>query len=93
MGVTAENSVSIDSEAKLATKRASGASGLTWRRALILIIVFLFVVSDYFINNVVSLVPKATSGREVTNTGAFVQGVCLVIVYALVLRLAEMQII
>lgn len=86
------NSVSLDDEIDRAEARGK-STGFTWQRALLLIILFLIIVSDYFVNNIVSIVPGATKGREVTNRGAFVQGICLVLLYALTVKLAVMGII
>lgn len=88
------DSTSLEDAARQADRSAPACkSGFTWQRALILMILFLLVVSDYFVNNFVSLFPKATQGREVTNSGAVVQGVCLVLLYALTTKLAAMRVI
>ena len=53
-----------------------------WRHALLLFALFLLVISDYVVDHVVALIPGSTQGREVTNTGAAVQGILLVLAYA-----------
>jgi len=56
--------------------------GFGWREGLLLFVLFLLVVSDYFVENILSLIPGSAQGREATNQGAVVQGVLLVLGYA-----------
>ena len=80
------DSVALDEA--ISEARSSGSSGcrgteLTLQSAVLLLFVFLLICSDYFINNVVSLIPGATRGREVLGRGIMVQGTLLILLYAL----------
>ena len=65
----------------------------TWQRALLLLAMFLLVVSDYFVANIISLVPEGTYGRKITNRGIVAQGICLVILYAVATSLSDAHIL
>ncbi|MDF1729167.1 MAG: hypothetical protein P1U53_15610 [Sulfitobacter sp.] len=59
------------------------------KNALLLFLTFLFVVSNMFAS-VIKTVPGATEGDDtLTNTGYAVQGVALVIIYAILTKIAE----
>lgn len=79
------DSTSIEDAAAMAGGGGgSGGERLGLRDAVLLLVTFLLVCSDYFVNHILVMVPAATRGREVTNRGVLVQGVCLVLAYALV---------
>lgn len=75
--------ITLEEAAAVAESRKCRAGEVSLRQAIILLIVFLLVCSDYVINNVISLVPGAVVGREVLSRGVVVQGVLLVLAYAL----------
>lgn len=83
------DSVSI-SEAQTLGPGSYSGGGFGWKRALLLFLLFLFVMSDIFVNNFVSLVPGATNGREATDCGYIVQGICLVLLYSVGLKLVDL---
>jgi hypothetical protein len=83
--------VLLNNEAKSARKRAGGA--FTWKKALLMFVAFLLVVSDYFTNNVLVLFSGTSRGREVTNAGAGVQAVFLILIYAVGTHLIDENII
>lgn len=85
------DSVSLESEARKASDPGGGR--FTWQNGLVLFLLYLLVVSDFFVNNVLSLYPGATEGREASNVGAVVQGVVLVLLYALVNYLLKKEIL
>lgn len=91
LAAMAADSVSLESEAKRAAKLQT--SGVSWQQAILLFFIFLLVVSDYFVSNVVYLVPKSVRGREVTTNGAVVQAICLVLLYALGVHLCNEHIL
>jgi hypothetical protein len=72
---------------------ASAGGDFGWKRALLLFLFYLFVVSDIFVNSFVSLVPGATNGRDATDSGYIIQGVCLVLLYALGLKLVDLGVL
>jgi len=64
------------------------------RDLVMIFIMFLVVVSDFFANNVLSRFgPKTMEGRGPSPWGIVLQGVCLSISYALLVYLDEQQII
>lgn len=76
--------ITLDEATQIAEDRKRSTSGeVTLRQAILLLIVFLLVCSDYIINNVLSLIPGTVRGREVLSRGVIVQGVILVLLYAL----------
>lgn len=80
-------------DAVKASKTGAPAGNLTWMRGILLFAIFLFVVSDIFVNNVASFVPRAVDGREPTEVGTVVQGVCLVLFYAVAIHLLNQGIL
>ena len=76
--------ITLDEATQIAEDRKRSTSGeVTLRQAILLLIVFLLVCSDYIINNVLLLIPGTVRGREVLSRGVIVQGVILVLLYAL----------
>jgi hypothetical protein len=86
------DSVSLKDAVK-ASKQAAPAGNLTWMRGILLFAIFMFVVSDIFVNNVASFIPRAVDGREPTEVGTVVQGVCLVLFYAVAIHLLNQGIL
>ena len=75
--------ITLDDAIAVAESRKCRSGEVTLRQAILLLLVFLLVCSDYVINNVIALVPRAVLGREVLSRGVVVQGVLLVLAYAL----------
>lgn len=68
------------------------------KNAILLFLAFIFVVSSIFIDGVLARVPNATQDvvqgdKKITNVGHVVQGVVLVILYAVLTKLSESQIL
>lgn len=59
---------------------------------LALFLVFMFIVSDIFTDNIVSGFPSATKGRSPTLYGTVLQGIFLVIFYAIAVHLIERKV-
>lgn len=58
-----------------------------------LFLIFVFVTSGIFTNNVVSGFPGAVRGRTPTSYGTVVQGICLVLFYVLFLYMINNDIL
>lgn len=80
----AADSTPIDDAAPPGKNAAGGFRGFA-----ALFLLFLLVVSDVFTNSVVANFSGAVSGRHPTPFGYAVQGVCLVLLYAAFLYLAD----
>jgi len=65
----------------------------SWKKYLILFILFIFVVSDTFIDNILSNFNSAINGRSLTVWGAMIQATLFVIIYAVLLKFVENDII
>ena len=86
--------VSLDDATRIVEDRSRSGSGeVTLRQAILLFIAFLLVCSDYVVNNVLSVVPNAMKGRDVLSRGIAVQGILLVLMYALGNHLVEEHIL
>jgi hypothetical protein len=59
------------------------------KQYLILFIIFIFVVSDIFINNILSNIGNTVKCRTPTNLGVVVQGIFLVIFYIISVHLVD----
>ena len=68
-------------------------SGFGPGSAIILFLLFLVVLSDFVLHNVVSMVSGTVVGREATSRGVVVQGVILVLAYAGLMGLADAEIL
>ena len=66
-----------------AAPQTSFVSTKTVKQYFILFVLFLFIVSDIFVNNLVSQFEGGVTGRSPTVYGVIIQGTCLVILYAL----------
>lgn len=58
-----------------------------------LFIIFLFIVSTYFENNILSNIKGAMEGRYVTTVGVVAQGICVVFLYITLQSLIKKNII
>lgn len=85
------DAVSIDDAARPGAAGRGAEVGL--RQAVMLLVIFLLVCSDYMVNNVVAHIPGGTRGREVLSRGVVAQGVLLVLLYALGNYLVELNVI
>lgn len=92
----APDAIAIDaiaeSSAAHAAGKKSGATSLTGQNVKVLIAlfaIFVLIVSDVFTNNVVSNFRGAVQGRSPTAYGTVVQGIFLVIFFALAVHLIE----
>ena len=65
----------------------------SWKKYLILFLLFIFVVSDTFIDNVLSNFGSTINGRSLTVWGVMVQATLFVVIYAVLLKLVENDII
>lgn len=88
------DSVALDAIAPSAPEggKKLGASSLTGRNVKVLVAlfaIFILIVSDVFTNNVVSNFGGAVRGRSPTAYGTVVQGIFLVIFFALAVHLIE----
>ena len=71
---------------------AAGAASV--RNLVIIFVLFLLVVSDFFSNNVIAKLGKKTmNGRAPTSFGVVLQGTALTILYALMTYLESKQIL
>ncbi len=60
-----------------------------YKKYLILFILFVFIVSDTFIDNVLANFGNTLIGRKVTPWGIIIQGLILIIAYAATLQLTR----
>ncbi len=71
-------------------KGASETGAASLKMMFALFALFLFVVSDYFTESIISgFGEKAVKGRHPTSWGVVLQGIFLVILYALATHLSE----
>ena len=57
-------------------------TSINYKLIMFIFIIFIFVTSDVFIDKVVSRVDGTVENmRETTNKGAFIQGLCLLLLY------------
>ena len=77
----------IDGEPEKPVRQSSTKFPL--RDAILLFIVFIFVVSNIFVEHVLTAFDGAVSGRSPENFGIVIQGVSLVILYALSRHVAD----
>jgi len=59
------------------------------KQYLILFIIFIFIVSDIFINNILSNIGSTVKCRTPTNLGVIVQGIFLVMFYIISVHLVD----
>ena len=97
-GANAPDAIPLD-ELAGTEPRSGQKKGLLLRRLVnfkILIsifVIFVFVVSDVFTNNVLTGFRGAVHGRTATPKGTVVQGIFLVIFYVIFLKLLECDIV
>ncbi len=81
-----------DADASPAPKAKNGGRRAGWIRpmgALAMFALFIVVISDLFVSNVVSAFGGAVSGRNTTPFGTVVQGILFVLLYAVADRLLQ----
>ena len=78
---------------KKAPKPSQAVPCANFRTVVVIFVVFMFVVSDVFTNNVVSGFSGAVACRSATPLGTAIQGVFLVVFYILALYLIDQRII
>lgn len=82
----------VPTTASKAPAPAAGAASV--RNLVIIFVLFLLVVSDFFSNNVIAKLGKKTmNGRIPTAFGVVLQGTALTILYALMTYLESKQIL
>jgi hypothetical protein len=83
------DSVGLDSETPRwgAAGSRANPSEFGLKQALLLFVVFILSVSDFFLHHVVATMPGAVDGRHATNSGILAQGVVMVLLYAVLLHL------
>lgn len=82
------DSVAID------TSKEVSSSTSNLKLLLVLFVLFIFVVSDVFVNGVLSSFgEKAVVNRDVTAWGVVLQGIFLVVFYAIATHLSNEKII
>jgi hypothetical protein len=75
---------------KKAEKLSSTGTGMKFKYLLALFVIFLIVVSNIFTENIVGLFGRSTTkGRNLTTFGHGIQGLFLVIFYALAVYLID----
>ena len=68
--------------------------GLMNFKAIIgLFIIFIFVVNKIFVDNVISKIGGTVDGRNLSPLGVVVQGICMVILYMLLVYLIDVGIV
>jgi hypothetical protein len=73
---------------------AAAAAPASIRNLVIIFVLFLLVVSDFFTNNIISKIGKKTmNGRTPTAFGVVLQGTALTILYALMTYLESKKLL
>jgi hypothetical protein len=62
----------------LNTMMADAAASVSYKYYVLMIIVFIFLMSDIFRDRIMEHIPSAVIGRQVTNYGTILQGILLV---------------
>lgn len=84
--MTSSDAVEIDTACK-------ADQPITLKSLIALWACFMLVVSDMFVNSILSKFAGATFDREPTTIGIFVMSLCLVIMYTLALYLIKQDIL
>lgn len=66
---------------------------MNFKAILGLFVIFMFVVNKIFVDNVVSKIGGTVDGRGLSPLGTAVQGVCMVIMYMLLVYLIDVGIV
>ena len=75
----------IKTEESAETTDEEKNKGFSFKSYALLLLLFMLVTSDIFVETVLSCVPGSTEARETTFQGAIVSGIILCIAHAIVL--------
>jgi hypothetical protein len=89
--IIVESSVDNDSNS-LSTDNSNSSkhvSPKSIKLIVLLFFIFIFVISDFFVNNVVTSFGNTLDGRNLTTWGVTVQGIMLVFMYVIAAHMIE----
>lgn len=80
---------SVDLFADKSSESSVKISPKSIKLIIFLFFIFIFVISDFFVNNVVASFGNTLEGRNLTTWGVVVQGIMLVLFYIITAHLIE----
>lgn len=66
---------------ELSTMLFDALSGINWKIVFMLLLIYMIISSDVFINRVLSKFKWATDGKDTTSWGTFLQGLFMAIFF------------